>query len=119
MKKYERHLREYTVVGISSVMRQFVTNDFRLLSGAHLSEFLSVVRNGKYYHLQIAGERERLIKIFIKNTESGHINLEQELKQFKKLVSKFTKLVYLPPAKYNLATIKKFYWYYYELLNLA
>ncbi|MEI6597308.1 MAG: PEP-utilizing enzyme [bacterium] len=115
--KYEIHPREYTIIGISAVMQEFFSKDFRNYYGTNLKEMVSLIKDGQYFHIQIEGDRERLDKSFLKLVNAGRYNYKKEYNDFLKLVNAYEKLTF--NKKISLNIILEFYSYYRKLIKYA
>ena len=116
---YEKHLREYTVLGVTAALDGWFTKEFIDFFGLTLTEIISVIENGIYYHLQREGEREKLAKSFLKRFDEGKIDTELEYEYFDKEVAKYTKLINIPTQGFTLNTLIEFYKYYRSLMKMA
>ena len=116
---YEIHPREYSVVGISSAMQEFLTADIKEYYGATLKEIILVVKDGQFYHIQIDGDRQRIDRSFLKKVENNKIDLEKENAEFLELIRQYEKLINQPERNYSLDTILNFYKYYRLLIRIV
>jgi len=106
---YEEHPREYTILGASAISDEFVSERYRKFLGAGFSEMIAVVRNGQYYHIQQAGEWEKIGRAFLRRVNQGSVNLKRELAEFQKDMAGFRRFIRLNQEEYSLNTIKEFY----------
>ncbi len=120
MKKYEVHVKEYTLVGVSSVFQKFVSKRFHgSLYSAHLSEVILVVKDGRFYHAEIEGERGKLATSFLKKINSGRVNLKREYQNFRSTLKAYLLFLNQPSRDYKLDTIKELYRFYNALIGIA
>ncbi len=119
-KQYERHRREYTLVGISAVIDAMVGKVLSNVYDGSFEEMISVVQNDVYWHFQVDGDRERVSKLFLEKVNRGEINFSSEYELFDKQVSEFEeKVLFLPKENYSLQTYQDFFHYYQLLIPIA
>jgi phosphohistidine swiveling domain-containing protein len=116
MSKYERHLREYTVVGATAVFGAFVEKEFINFYGGSL-ELIVVVKNGLLYHYQIPSERSEIARNFLKKLVNENLDLDVEYEKFSNLVEEYWAFVNNHSFQTN--SILQLFDYYKKLLNLA
>lgn len=96
---YEKHQREYTIIGSLVIMAAILGKPMFKFFGGKISEIISVVKNGIYYHLQVEGERQAMSRCFLRRLNKGQINLAKEYKWFVKKADEYEKFI----IKKNLA----------------
>lgn len=116
---YERHQREYTILGITSVIDAMVGKTLQSVYGTTLADLISVVKDGTYWHFQLTGDRERVSRAFLKKVAANNFNLEEEYKRFDQEVAEFEKILYAPETDFNLKTFLDFFNYYQSLFPIA
>ncbi|MFH1767304.1 MAG: PEP-utilizing enzyme [Patescibacteria group bacterium] len=116
---YEKHRREYTVVGVSSAFQSFFKEPFRKLYNAEFSEIIILIKDGVFYHYQVLGERETVSQQFLKRINNNEIDLEKKWQQLDKLVSKYEQLISRKQSEFSLEMIDDFYDYYQEIMPIA
>lgn len=114
---YEIHPREYTVIGISAAMQEFSSSNFRKYYGTNLKEMISIIKNGRYFHIQIEGDRERIDKSFLERINRGEYNYKQEYNNLLKLVVAYEKII--TSKIITIDVILEFYAYYKDLLKYS
>lgn len=115
---YEKHLREYTLVGATAVMEGMICRDFVDFYGGSF-EIISVIENGKYYHFQDPDERMAAAKKFLQKVDAGEVDLEKNYKEFSALVDEYMEFLAQDESKYTLQTVIKVFDYYKRLMNVA
>ncbi|MCX6779812.1 MAG: PEP-utilizing enzyme [Candidatus Magasanikbacteria bacterium] len=116
MSKYEKHLREYTVVGATAVFQPIVSKGFVDFYGGSY-EIISMVKDGFFYHCEIPEERLGAARQFLKRVSEGKVDLEYEYNKFSDLADKY--LNFIEDNNFSLETIIKFFNYYKLLINTA
>lgn len=116
---YERHQREYTILGITSVIDAMVGNTLQNTYNTTLAEMISVVKDGVYWHFGVPSDRERASRVWLRRVGQNEFDLEQEYKQFDKQVSEFEKILYCPEGEFSLKTFLNFFNYYQNLFPIA
>ncbi len=119
MTTYEKHRREYTVVGATCFFHCMMEKEFISFVGRPLQEILSVVKDGIYYHLQREGDRAAVCRAFLRRVNRGGLDLEKEYVRFDALVSEYEKLLALPVEQFTKSTILQLFDYYKKLINIA
>jgi len=119
MKTYEKHQREYTVVGATTFLAAMVGKKVNNFFNSQLSEVLSVVKDKVYYHFQVEGERQEMAKYFMQRVKKDEIDLEKEYQEFDKLTSEYENLISQEEKFFNKDTILKFFKYYEDLAPVA
>lgn len=118
-KQYDRHFREYTVVGISAAFAPFFSRSFHRLYGRTFEEIIVVVKNGQFYHFQVRGDRERLSRSFLRRINAGRVDLAALTKILGDHLPGYRQLVTLPSRCYTLYSLRQFYRYYRMFLPVA
>ncbi len=118
-KKYEKHQREYTVVGATACLGSIVSQGIKDFFGDSLSEIISVVKNGVYYHLQLDGERQKVARSFLQRVNRGEIDLEKEYNSFVKMVEEYEKFIDQDESVFSKEMILIFFKYYEDLMPVA
>ena len=73
--KYERHRREYTILGITSVVEAMTGAILNEAYGGTFVELPSVVKEGVYFHFQAIGDRERVSTLFLNKVKNPKKNV--------------------------------------------
>lgn len=115
---YEKHLREYTLVGATAVMEGMICQDFVDFYGGSF-EIISVIENGKYYHFQDPDERMAAAKKFLQKVDAGKVDLEKNYAEFAALVDEYMNFLSQDESKYTPQTVIKVFDYYKRLMNVA
>lgn len=116
---YEVHPREYTILGMSAVFQGCTSQRFKAFFGANLSEIISVIKNGQFYHIQLQGEREQIARIFLQKINAGVFDFEKEYNLFQSALESFEYIISLNHNNYSLNTILDFYSFYRALIPYA
>src|SRR3989338_1626295 len=119
MITYEKHRREYTIVGATAIFQFMVEREFNSFVGKPFQEIISVVKDGVYYHLQQEGDRAAVCRAFLQRVNCGELDLDAEYVQFDKLVSEYEKLLVTPTKKFTKEIILTLFEYYKKLINIA
>ena len=106
---YEKHQRDYTVVGSGIVMASMLGEKVSGFFGGGLSEIISVVKNGIFYHLQLEGNRQEMSRCFLRRLNNNEIDLEKEYVEFDKMVAEYEKLISKPDQELLLEDILKLF----------
>lgn len=116
--KHKGALREYTLLGISSVFNKIISKDFsQFFGGSSLADILIVIRDGDFYHFQVEEDVLKLGKSFLKRILDNNLNLDS-------LYNKFDAEVYKLEKIYNqkdlsLEIIERFFELYSNLIKVA
>ncbi len=113
---YERHRREYTLLGITSVIDAMLSEKFASFYGVAFAEFPAIIENGAYYHFQLAGDRQRVSSTFLERVNHGEIDLGVEYPAFDAAVAEYDEFMKEDPSTYTLKTILKFYDFYHKII---
>ncbi len=116
MSKYEKHLREYTVVGATAVFHSFVKKEFIDFYGGTL-DIIVVIRNGLFHHYQIPSDRLNIARNFLKKVAQDKVNLDTEYKKFCVLADEYWNFV--NDHNFHLNKIVKLFDYYKKMLNVS
>ncbi len=116
---YDKHKREYTAIGVTAAFEAVVGKGVHKFFGGTVSEILSVIKNGEFWHFQIVGERENTAKKFLKRIELRKVNFEKERKKFYNLVDTYLKFINQPESKFSKKTILQLYHFYKGLMPTA
>lgn len=116
MSKFEKHLREYTVVGATAIFHSFVKKEFTDFYGSTI-DLIVVIKNGSFYHYQIQSERLKIARNFLKKLMRERIDLETEYNNFCILADEYWNFV--NDHNFHLNKIVKLFDYYKRLLNVA
>ncbi len=119
MKKYEKHQREYTILGSGVVMASILGKKMFEFFGGELSEIISIVKNGVYYHLQVESERQDMSRHFMQRLNRNEIDLEKEYIQFDKMVSEYEEFIFKPSEEFLLEDILTLFKFYEDLAPVA
>ncbi len=117
--KYERHRREYTILGITSVVEAMTGAILNEAYGGTFVELPSVVKEGVYFHFQAIGDRERVSTLFLNKVKNGQVNLVTSFDWFDAEVSRYEEVIYQDDANFSLDTFLDFYRWYQELFPIA
>lgn len=118
-KLYDRYFREYTVVGISAAFASFFSRSFDRLYGRTFEEIIAVVKNGRFYHFQIRGDRERLSRSFLRQVNAERADLAALGQILARYLPSYQRLATLPTRRYKLQTLQQFYRFYRMFLPVA
>lgn len=116
---YEKHRRSYTVLGSTFILGKIVGQRISDFYGSQLSEIIGVVKDGAFWHFQVAGERESLARCFVNKVVEGTIHLEEEYTKFQKMVKEYEDFITQDPENYTVETIFTFFDYYDRLMPVA
>lgn len=119
-KVYERHRREYTLLGMTAVItNEFFSQSFIDFFGTTCVDMPVVIKDGAYYHFELEGDRQRVAGSFLEKVNRGELDLEQEYLSFDRSVSEYEKFIGKPAETYALETIVRFYDLYLKILPVA
>lgn len=116
---YEKHQREYTIVGSTFLCGSIVGDKVINFFGGQLSEIISVVKDGTYFHFQVSGERENMARCFANKIKLGKIDLEKEYTNFSKKVSEFEEFINQDSSVFKKNTILELFDFYDSLMPVA
>lgn len=116
---YEKHRRNYTVLGASFLLGSIVGKRIVDYYGGQLSEIISVVKDGAFFHFQIVGERQALARCFVEKVIRNEINLEAEYDKFKDGVEQYEKFIVKGPETFDKETIFILFDRYDRLMPVA
>ncbi len=119
---YEKHRREYTMVGMTATFQQLFRPETIEFLGAKVEEWISVVKNGEFYHVQRTGERDNLSKGFLGRISHGELTFEKLEEEYQKLdenMVKFEALMERPISAYDREMILELHRIYQEVIALA
>jgi phosphohistidine swiveling domain-containing protein len=116
---YEKHQREYTIVGSTFLCGSIVGNKVISFFGGQLSEIISVVKDGTYFHFQVLGERENMVRCLANRINLGKVNLEKEYVNFNKQVAEFEKFIDQDSSLFTKNTILELFNFYDVLMPVA
>lgn len=120
LSEYKRALREYTVVGVSTIFKRIVSKEFsKFFGGGRLSSLLLVVRDGKFYHFQKEEEVIALVKSFLNRVLREDVDLDILYRDFDRDVSKLEEIYARSSDSYSLETPKEFYNLYESFIEIA
>ena len=120
--KYEKHPREYTVLGPSVVFDELCSRAMGKFLGNTFREIIVIVKDGVYYHFQREGERERITKKFLSRIKKGIITkefLDRKYKEFDRLASEYENLIYSDQSKFSKKMLVDFLVYYRRLIYVG
>lgn len=117
--KYEEFLRDYTILGVTSVMSEFFTRKFYNYYGATFTEMIQIIKNGSYYYVLREGDNEKLSRAYLQKVKRGKIDIKSECKKLFKTIVVYEKIINQPVKNYKLETILEFYNYYQQLIYYA
>ncbi|KKW41609.1 MAG: Phosphoenolpyruvate synthase [Candidatus Magasanikbacteria bacterium GW2011_GWA2_56_11] len=118
-RDYERHPREYTFLGFTSVVEALVGDVLRAAYGGAFSELISIMKDGVFYHLQAVGDRERVSRLFLEKVKNDQVDLEGLYRDFDPRVKKYEELIYQEVGSFSFETFTLFYRWYQELFPVA
>lgn len=118
ISKYDRYPRDYTVVGVSAAFHPMVDYPTKRLYGRTFQDFIFVVRDGRFFHFQRQGDREKQSRAFLRRYDRGFINARAISHHLKGLLTEYQALLDLPSRKYTLQTLLDFYRLYMEIVPI-
>lgn len=113
---YERHRREYTLLGITAVIEAMLSPEFAQFYGTAFAEFPAIIENGVYYHFQLEGDRQHVSSLFLERINNGNVNLEKEYPSFDQAVAEYDAFMARDTKEYTLKTILEFYDFYRRII---
>jgi hypothetical protein len=116
---YETHQREYTILGITSVIRAMVSEDLNKKYGGTFTEMISIIRDGVYFFSEVHGDREQLSRLFLIKVNNESIDFDREYRLFDSEVQKYEKLIDQDESNFSLETWELFYNFYNSLFPIA
>ncbi len=116
---YEKHPREYSVVGSTALFSYLQQKEFFNFYGGILSEVLSVVKDGTYFHYQIEGERDKIAKKFIKRIDDEEIDLDKAYYDFDRQVARHEFFLKKTEKDFSKETVLELFANYKILANVS
>lgn len=119
-KKYEKHQRDYTIIGITSVFDGFMNRDVESFYGSTFSEIISVIKDGVYYHFEVVEDKEKICRNFLSRIHNNdEVDLENEYQKYDEEVTKYEKLITQSDNDFSLDIILYFYRFYKDLIRIS
>jgi len=116
---YEKHRREYTIVGSTKLCGSIVGDLVCDFFGGQLSEIISLVQNKIYFHFQVVGEREAMARCLVERIKNGQVNLEKEYDNFYGQVKIYESFVESQIGNFREGAIVELFKYYDQLMPVA
>ncbi len=115
---YEKHEREYTLVGATAIFQPMMQQEF-IDFYAQFSEIISVIKDGTYYHFQVEGERPRAARQFLQRVNCDDVNLKEQYQWFNQRVAEYEKFLAQDTSKFTLETVLELFQFYSDLIGVA
>ena len=115
----EMHPRDYSVVSCTALFEKFVSRAGKIFFGRPFYEIVTVIKQGQYYYGVALGDRTETPKAFLQKINKDQINLKKIYRRFEIQVKGYQTLLKLPKSKLRLDSIKGFFQYYHDLIDVA
>ncbi len=116
---YDTHQREYTILGITSVIHAMIDETTQNVYGGTFSELFSIVQNGIYYHSLPHNGREIMSGYVVQSFQQRKIDLKHMYDVFGRQVHEYEKLIDQDEKDFSLQTILDFFSFYQNLFPTA
>ncbi|HBB37655.1 MAG: putative phosphoenolpyruvate synthase [Candidatus Magasanikbacteria bacterium GW2011_GWD2_43_18] len=118
MNKLDFHPRDYTLLGMSSVMEYFLTHDIEQLLGDRFSTIAFYIKDGVFWFGVDEDERERVSRSYLQKKMDPNV-FESNVQTVQSLRSAYVELIETSVAELQPKDILAFFKYYIELIPLV